>query len=57
MRGKKANLSTRTGVDVAKSDDTTLFGAGGPIEKGYRRLVGTFGCEVGSLGPGGHRPV
>jgi ketosteroid isomerase-like protein len=26
----------------ARSDDTTLFGAWGPIEKGYQRLVETF---------------
>jgi hypothetical protein len=26
----------------AKSDDATLFGAWGPIEKGYRHLVETF---------------
>jgi hypothetical protein len=26
----------------AKSEDTTLFGAWGPIEKGYRHLVETF---------------
>jgi ketosteroid isomerase-like protein len=26
----------------AKSDDATLFGAWGPIEKGYQRLVETF---------------
>ncbi|WP_161854701.1 nuclear transport factor 2 family protein [Bradyrhizobium sp. CCBAU 051011] len=26
----------------AKSEDTTLFGAWGPIESGYRRLVETF---------------
>jgi ketosteroid isomerase-like protein len=26
----------------AKSDDTTLFGAWGPIEQGYRHLVETF---------------
>jgi ketosteroid isomerase-like protein len=36
----------------AKTEDTTLFGAWGPIERGYRRLVETFRW-VGSRFKGG----